>query len=73
LERDDEQLLRHNTRQLADFLSVFYDELRDSGLSRRLAERLTVAQYMSLNANGQAETIARLLDGLNDADMNGDS
>lgn len=66
MDRDDEQILRHSTRELAAGLMIFYEELRSAGLPRKVAEKLTVAQWTLLQANGQAEVLARtLLEGIN--------
>ena len=59
MERDDEQLLRHSTRELASFLAIFYDELRQAGLPRKVAEKLTVAQWTQLQINNQVEELAK--------------
>ena len=64
MERDDEQLLRHSTRELARFLSIFYDELRAAGIPRRLAERLTYGQWQQLQLNGQMDQITQALEAL---------
>ncbi len=71
MERDDEQILRHSTRELARFLSIFYDELRAAGLPRKVAEQLTIGQWAQLQANSQVEQIAQnLLEGM--MELNGD-
>lgn len=61
MDRDDEQILRHQTREMATFLSIFYEELREAGLPRKLSERITLGQWMQLQTNGQVEELAAQL------------
>lgn len=61
MDRDDEQLLRHQTRELAKFLSVFYEELRAAGLPKRLASQITLGQWVQVQSNTQVEEMAQQL------------
>lgn len=61
MERDDEQLLRHSTREMAEFLVIFYRELRAAGLPKRVCEQVTLAQWNQTIAGNQAEAIAKTL------------
>jgi len=65
MDLDDEQVLRHSTREIASFLAVVYEELRAAGLPKRVAESITIAQWTAAVSTGQAEELARkLLEGI---------
>lgn len=69
MDRDDEQLLRHSSREVARFLSIYYDELRAAGLPRKVAEQLTVAQWVQLQTDGRIDALAsNLLDQIDKED-----
>ena len=68
MDRDDEQLLRHSTRELAEFLAIFYRELRVAGLPKSVAKKLTVAQWHQLLASGQTEALKSMIENMKTPD-----
>ncbi len=69
MERDDEQLLRHNTREMGEVIAIFYHELVASGVPKKVAEKLTIAQWGNLITSGQSTAMLEtLLESLKESD-----
>ena len=62
MERDDEQLLRHSTREVGSYLCILRDELRGCGLSDSVVEQIVISQYHQLQSIGMAAEMNTMLE-----------
>jgi len=62
MERDDEQLIRHSTREVGKYLSLLRDELRGCGLPDTIVDPIVISQYHQIQAAGIASEVSSMLE-----------
>jgi hypothetical protein len=62
MDRDDAQLQRHASRQMAESLTIFYREMLRAGLPRWVAGIVTREHYRWLMSSNPMDVVAEMME-----------